>query len=190
MKRLLGLVVLAGVIVSLVAVVAGWSTFAYASGAVTILGAAVLGIDFLRSAHREQPPDLLLEQVGGLGSQTGFPRYVKAKLKVINQGPGPARNWQAAISDAGIAGVKVARLQYRGPRQYMSEIEWHQDATTGEVPSGQDRELSDWLWVELPNETDHASLGVSLKSDNMKPKFGTLVVDFPSGGAPSVRFEI
>jgi hypothetical protein len=136
------------------------------------------------------PPDLVLQQIGGLANQTGQPRYVRAQLRLVNRGAGTARNWQVVVGDAGIAGVKLARHGIRGPAQYASEIVWHQDATTGEVPSSQSRDLADFLKIVLPEDSTHVSLDLSIKADNAAPRSGTLDVAFPAGGQPTIQFVI
>lgn len=116
--------------------------------------------------------------------------HVKAKLRLVNEGIGLARGWQVSIFNWDGPPLKIARSPYRGPSMFGEVVSWNQDATTGEIPAGQDRDLPDWLWVEGPPSTGEVSLAIEIMADGMQPKHGNLVVAFPSGGGPSLRFEI
>lgn len=193
-KRVLGILVLLGIVTSLVAVVVGWTTFTVASGAVTIIAAGAWGLQAVRArpAKIQGQPDLRLEQVGDLGYQKGSPsEYVKAKWRLVNGGGGVARNWQVSVSNLGTPGVTLARLPRRGPKQVSPVVSWHQDVSIGEVPAEQERELPDWLWVEGPPTLSQVHLGLSIRAQGVSPKNGKVIVTFPSGPeGPNIRFEL
>jgi len=130
-------------------------------------------------------PDLRLEQVGGIGSQTGSPReYVKTQLRLVNEGAGEASNWQIAIRNDAGPGVVIAREPHRGSRLVADEIAWHQDASTGVVPPGQHRDLPDWLYAEAPPGTKRVAFPYSMRAEGMVSKEGQMLVSFatdPSG---------
>lgn len=107
------------------------------------------------------PPDLTLEQVGGLGSGTGSPReHIKAKLRLVNEGAGLARHWQVSILNTGDPALKIGRVARRGSVMFGEVVSWNQDATTGEIPGDQDRDLPDWLWAEATPSISEVSLGL------------------------------
>lgn len=139
----------------------------------------------------DEPPELMLEAVDPPGSQKGEPfEYVKVRLQVRNWSGGTARNWQVSITKPAAPSVTLARLPDKGPRQQGQTVRWNQDATTGEIPVGQGRELPDWLYVEGPPDTIRVRLALTLSAEGMPERRGALVVTFPSGpGGPSVLYE-
>jgi hypothetical protein len=132
------------------------------------------------------PPDLRLVQVGGLG---GSSETVKAKLELVNDGIGTARNWQVTISNGSSrASVAVMDLHTRTGGQ---AARWHQDADVGEIPPHQSRELTGWLSVHRPGNTLEIVLPVELEAESMTKKTGQLVVTFDATApASSMRFEL
>jgi hypothetical protein len=140
------------------------------------------------------PPNLRVDQVGSLGSTKGSPTEdVKATLELVNEGPGPARNWQVSIGPGAGHSVRaqLGRLPNRGPATYREVVRWEQDASVGEVPPHQRRELPDWLLVKAPPDALEVYFPVTVKADSMPDRTGTVVVTFPSGiGGPAVRFDL
>lgn len=140
---------------------------------------------------RQPPPELTLERVGGLAHNKGPPsEHVRMKLQLTNRGGGTARSWQVAISNPATPGLKLAKSPLRGQNQFATTVRWHQDTAVGEIPSGQARELPEWLWVEGPVSTLKVRLPVTIHAEGVDTRTGTLVVTFPSGpGGPDVEFE-
>lgn len=140
------------------------------------------------------PPDLRVDQVGNLGYTKGSPTEdVKGTLELVNEGLGPARNWQVSIGPGSGHSLRaqLGRLPRRGPVTFRDVVRWEHDSSVGEVPPGQRRELPDWLLVKAPPNALEVYFPVVVKADAMPDKTGTVAVTFPSGlGGPAVRFDM
>lgn len=168
-------------------VMSGEAWVAWGIAAAIALAALVVGILTWRKPKSPPSPpvppkplsDLRIERVGGIGSSTGAPREsVKAKLRLVNDGDGDAVKWQVVIRNNGLPGVKIGREPLWGARLFADEIEWHQDAATGEVPAHQYRDFPDWFYAEAPAGTEQLGFFYTIRADGIVTRESQALIRF------------